>query len=228
MPIQMKSKKQDEPAASGKAAVTAKKGKAPVRGRLPNKQSINLAMIGVKRTRWGLLVLVLVLIVLAAGAIGKFLILDRLSQVSAAEAEAEDVRRQIDLYNAKIKSYGDLSEVYAHYTFAGMTEEERTRVMRTDVMDLLQRTVLLRTEVSRWELKGNVLTMTVQGDTLEDVNKTAQTLLDDPLVSYCQVNTAATNIKGVKGATTAKEAEPEKVAATIVAYLIIPEEVAGE
>ena len=216
MAIQLKSKPKD-----GAASGTAKGPKA-ARGRIPNKQSINLATMGVKRTNWVLLILVLVLIIVAAAAAAKFLILDRIQQVEAAQAAAEDVQREIRLYNAKINSYGELNDVYPHYTFTSMTEEERLRVPRAEVMDLLQRTVILRTEVTHWDLKGNVLTVMVDGDTLEDINVTAQKLRDDPLVNYCQVNTAATSLAEDQE----KDEIPELVSATIVAYLNKPEEVA--
>ena len=180
-------------------------------------------MVGVKKTNWALVVLVLVLIFLALGAAGKFLILDRLAEVKAAEAEADDVLLQINMVNMKIQQYGEMNDIYAHYTYTGMTEEERTRVERTEVMNLLQRTVILRTDVSKWDLSGNLLTVTVTGDTLEDINMTAQKLRDDPFVNYCQVNTAKTN-------TVTKYAyeldTAERVAAVIVAYLNRPEEVA--
>ena len=218
MPIELKSKQKDAPASD-----KPKKRKAAVRGRVPNKQSINLAMVGVKKTNWALVVLVLVLIFLALGAAGKFLILDRLAEVKAAEAEADDVLLQINMVNMKIRQYGEMNDIYAHYTYTGMTEEERTRVERTEVMNLLQRTVILRTDVSKWDLSGNLLTVTVTGDTLEDINVTAQKLRDDPFVNYCQVNTAKTN-------TVTKSAfeldTAERVAAVIVAYLNMPEEVA--
>ena len=218
MPIELKSKQKDAPASD-----KPKKRKAAVRGRVPNKQSINLAMVGVKKTNWGLVILVLVLIFVALGAAGKFLILDRVMEVKAAEAEADDVLLQINMVNMKIKQYGEMNDIYAHYTYTGMTEEERTRVDRTEVMNLLQRTVILRTDVSKWDLSGNLLTVTVTGDTLEDINVTAQKLRDDPFVNYCQVNTARTN-------TVSKYAyeldSAERVAAVIVAYLNNPEEVA--
>jgi hypothetical protein len=96
-----------------------------------------------------------------------------------------------------------------------MTEQERERVPRSEVMALLQRTVILRTEVSEWELKGNLLTVKVTGSTLEDINVTAQKLRDDTMVNYCQVDTAATSYT-IDQST---DDDPELVSATIVAYL---------
>lgn len=217
MPIMTKSKQTqaDTP--------DAEKRTAGYRGRIPVKPNINLALVGVKRTRWWLAIPAIILIFLVAAVFGKFLVYDRLQEVSAAQAEVAAVQAEIAKYEAKIAEYGELNELFAHYTYSGMTTEEQGRVDRIAVMDLIQRVVMPQMEVSRWELNGNCLQMTVEGDTLQKVNLTAQELLRDELVSYCEVNTAATD-------TTTKKTtvNPEKVAANIVVYLVKPEEVANK
>ena len=215
MPILTNSRQADA-APSGAA-----KKPAAFRGRVPNKANINLALVGIKRTRWWLFALVLVLILAAAAAIGKFLVYDRLEAVSAAQAEVAQVRKQIDEYNAKIEAYGELNELFAHYTFSGMTAEEQNRVDRVAAMEMIQRVVMPRTDVSQWQISGNRLTMTVEGDTLQQINLTAQKLLEEEMVSYCEVNTATTDAR-----TRLLENSTERVAATIVVYLVKPEEVA--
>ena len=192
----------------------AAKRSASYRGRVPTKENINLALVGVKRTRWWLVILVLVLIILAAAAIGKFLVYDRLMEVSAAEAEAASVEREIEQYRAKIEEYGELNEVFAHYTYTGMSPEEQNRVDRLAVMELIEETVMPQADVISWDLSGNRLLMTVQGDTLERINLTAQKLQQNAMVTYCAVNKAATD---------SKENVEEKVAANIVVYLTKPE-----
>ena len=216
MPILTKSK--DTQAAPSDAA----KRTASFRGRIPTKQNINLALVGVKRTRWGLAIPAIVLIVVLAALFGKFLVYDRLQEVAAAQAEVDAVQQQIKGYEAKIAEYGELNELFAHYTYTGMTAEELARVDRIDIMDMIKRVVMPQLEVSRWELNGNRLQMTVEGDSLQKINLTAQKLLEDELVSYCEVNTAATDAKKVQNQTVTSE----KVAANIVVYLVKPEEVA--
>jgi hypothetical protein len=222
MAIQLNLKPKDGAAPDTAKAPKALKAPKAARGRIPTKQNINLAMMGVKKTNWAGLIIALVLILAVALAGSKFLILDRLAEVEAAQNAAEDLRREISFHNARINSFGELNDVYAHYTYTGMTQEERVRVNRSEVMSLLQRTVILRTDVAKWDLKGNLLTVSVQGRTLEDINVTAQKLRDDPLVNYCQVNTAAT----VYTLEQNQDANPELVSATIIAYLNKPEEVA--
>lgn len=196
----------------------AAKRSASTRGRVPTKTNINLAVVGVKHTRWWLVILVLALILLAAAAIGKFLVYDRLQEVSKAQAEAANVAREVEAYRAKIEEYGELNEVFAHYTYTGMTAEEHNRVDRLAVMDMIDTVVMPRTEVISWDLSGNRLLMTVQGDTLERINLTAQKLQENEMVNYCAVNTASTDAK--------RQNPGEKVAANIVVYLTKPEEVA--
>ena len=205
----------------GKSAPAgADKRPATFHGRVPTKPDINFALVGVKKVRWWLALCVLVVILAAAAAIAKFLVLDRLAEVSAAEAEAAQVRSQLDACYERIGSYGELNDAYAHYTYSGMTEEELARVDRVAVMDLLERVVFPRTAANAWTLNGNRLTLSIEGDSLQDVNVTVQQLLADELVSYCEVNTAATDAKSAQNLS----GEPEKVTANIIVYLEKPEE----
>ncbi len=195
---------------------------ASFRGRVPTKTEINFAQIGVRRVRWWLLILCVLLALAAIAAFVKFLVYDKLEEVSAAQAEAAQVRSQLDESYRRIDSYGELNEIYAHYTYSGMTEEELARVDRVAVMDLLQRVVLPRTEVNSWILKENQLKLSIEGDTLKDINDTVQLLMEDELVNYCEVNTATTDVKDKKDL----ESSGDKVTANIIVYLSKAEEVA--
>ena len=184
------------PAASAPVGVrTAETVNKHIRGRVPTKENINFAQISVKHTRWWLVLLTVVLILAVGGAIGKFLIYDRYQAVDAAEAEAAAMHRALDECNARIEAYGELNETYAHYTYTGMTEEELGRVDRVAVLDLMQRVLFVRTEVTDWSVRGNVLSLDIAGDTLQEINETVQQLMAEPLVNYCEVNTAATDMK---------------------------------
>ena len=199
----------------------AKKSSAVYRGRTPTKQSINLATIGVKRTNWLLVILTMVLILVAAGAIGKFLVYDRLQEVTRAQNEANAVLSEINVYRGKIEQYGELNDLFAHYTYTGMTDEEHNRVDRVAVLDLIQGVILPRLDVSSWSIASNKLKLSVQGNTLQEINLTAQKLMEDELVDYCEVNTASTGSDKNN-----KKVSSEKVSANMVVYLVNPEEVA--
>ena len=203
-------------AASAPAGVrSAQTPNRRVRGRMPSKQNINFALLGVKRTRWGLVLLTVLLIFIAGGAIGKFLIYDRFQAVNVAEAEASAMHRALDECNARIDAYGELNDTYAHYTYTGMTDEEKARVDRVAVLDLMQRVLFTRTDLSSWSVRGNVLSLNIEGDTLQDINETVQQLMADPLVDYCEVNTATTDVKW----NGSWRLESDKVTASVLVYL---------
>lgn len=207
---------------TGKTASGAPKRPAAFHGRIPTKTNINFAVVGVKRTRWWLVILVAILILAAAAAVAKFLVLDRLAEVSAAENEAGQVRSQLSACYDRIAEFGELNEAYAHYTYSGMTEEELARVDRADVMELLQRVVFPLTDVSTWDLSGNQLTMNIEGRTLQDINLTVQKLMEDELVDYCEISTATTEARSRRDVRPGEE----MVTANVIAYLTKPEEVA--
>ena len=214
MPFLTKQKQTTEAPSSGK-----KKRPAAIRGRAPTKTNINMALVGIKKTRWGAFALALVLILLGAAAIGKFLVYDRLQQVYHAQAEAEQVRRDVDACYARIEAYGELNDIYAHYTYTGMNAEELGRVDRVAVMELLQEVVFNDSFIANWNLDGNRLALSIEGETLQDINLIAQRLMESDIVSYCEVNTAET-----EGSSRNEDEQPDRVRANIVVFLVKPEE----
>lgn len=191
------------------------KGKKVPRTRLPVKRSINLAQVNVKRINWWAAAPLILLIVAAAVAFGKFAVADRFAAVSAARAEVRSLQTQIDEGYAKIEAYGDLNERYAHYTYSGMTKEELERVDRVEVMELLRRGVLSKMSLDTWSVSGNVLTLSVSGKTLQEINMMMQSLLTEDMVDYCSVSTAQTSTEN--GA--AEGEENETVSAIVIIYL---------
>ncbi len=187
-----------------------------VRGRLPVKKSINMALVGQKKTRVSTAILAVILILLVAAAIGKFLVMDRLAEVEREEQKVRDLRTQLSQANAKLDSFGELKEKYAHYTFADMNSEELQRVERSDVVDLIERVVLPEAELNSWNVKQNVLTLNVTLDTLQDTNMLAQLLNEDDMVEFATVKNAVTQeikkdeppvIEGAEGEEPAAEGE---------------------
>ncbi len=164
-----------------------------VRGRLPVKKSINMAVVGQKKTKISTAILAVILIIVAAAAIGKFLVMDRLAEVDREQKKVRDLRTQLSEANAKLDSFGELKEKYAHYTFADMTSEELKRVERSDVVELIERVVLPAAELKSWTVKQNELTLNVTLDTLQDTNMLAQVLSEEAMVDFATVKNAVTN-----------------------------------
>ncbi len=190
--------------------------KAKIRGRLPSKRSINMATVGQKKTRISTAILALILIIVAAAAIAKFAVMDRLDAVSREQQKVRDLRNQLSAANARLDSFGELQEKYAHYTLADLSSSELNRVERSDVVDLIERVVLPEAELNSWTVKQNQLTLDVTVDTLQDTNILAQLLNEDDMVDFAAVQKAVTNaIKkekseaAVEGENTGEAAEGE-------------------
>ena len=164
-----------------------------VRGKLPAKKSINMAVVGQKKTRISTAILAVILILIAAAAIGKFLVMDRLNEVDREQQKVRELRNELSLANAKLDSFGELKETYAHYTFADMTGEELRRVERSDVVELIERVVLPAAELNSWNVKENQLILNVTLDTLQDTNLLAQLLNEEDMVEFATVKNAVTN-----------------------------------
>ncbi len=161
-------------------------------GQLPSKQSINLATVGVKKMKTGLLIPLLILVLAAAVCFAKFAVIDRLNALAKEKAEVERLEQEIATGYAKIDSYGELTEKYAHYTFSDMTQEELTRSDRVEIVDLVRRIVLPEATVTGWDIRGNELTLTLTSDTLQQINLIAQKIEAENIVDFCTVTTAAT------------------------------------
>ncbi len=175
------------------AVMNNSKNTGKIRGKLPVKKSINMAVVGQKKTRVSTALLAIILIILVAGAIGKFFVMDRFAEVDREEQKVRDLRNELSMANAKLDSFGELKETYAHYTFADMSSEELSRVERSDVVDLIERIVLPAAELNSWNVRQNQLTLNVTLDTLQDTNMLAQILNDDDMVEFATVKNAVTN-----------------------------------
>lgn len=174
-------------------AVKNSKKKGNVKRRqMPTKRSINLAVLSEKKTHFGLLIPGILLILVVAAAFSKFLVIDRLAEVDAAQAEVNRLQMKIDQGYEELAGFDDLADLYAHYTYSGFTQEELNRSDRVEVLRLIRSVVLPRTEVSSWTLSGNTLTINLNGETLQDINLLVQQLEAEDIVDFCTVNTANT------------------------------------
>ncbi len=185
---------------------------------MPVKRSINMAGIGEKPIKLNVAIPAIVVIVAAAAVLSKFAVVDRLVAVSNAQAEVAQVRAELDATYRKIEEYGELEELYAHYTYSGMTQEELLRADRVAVVELIKRVVMPRAAVYSWSVSSNQLTVNLTGNTLQEINMIAQQLEADPLVDFCTVITATTDsTKSI--VQWMSEDEYSTVSGQIIAYL---------
>ena len=163
------------------------------KGSLPVKRIINLAEVDKKTIDLRIAIPAILLVLAAAFLFSKFAVADRLIAVNRAEGEVAAAQRELDAAYQRLDSFGELTELYAHYTYSGMTDEEIHRTDRAEILNLLRNVVLPDVEVSAWNVKGNTLNITMTAGTLEEINHTVQKVNGNELVDFCTVSNAKTN-----------------------------------
>lgn len=124
-------------AAKGKPA-KGKKPKKSIGGRMPVKRSINLVLVDENKINPFKAILGVLVIAVLAAAFGKFLVYDRLMDMSRATYEVNQMRDTLDNLTDAIEAYGEVEDDYAHYTYDNMTEEELGLVDRIKVGELVK------------------------------------------------------------------------------------------
>ena len=162
-----------------------------IRGKMPQKRSINLAPVGVERIDPKLALAGSLIVLLLAAMFSKFLVADRLSAMYRESAQVAALRTQLSQEYDKVASFGSIADEYAHYTYSGMTEEELSLVDRADVIRMIKEGTENNREVESWSLRGNVVTLTVSGRDLQEINQLARRLEQFDLVNTCTVTAAS-------------------------------------
>ena len=182
--------------------------------KIPVKRTINLASAGVKKMNMKAAVIGIVLIIAAAVLFSKFAVVDRLIAMNRANSRTAQMQKELTEGYAKIASYGDVETEYAHYTLADMTDEELSLVSRTDIVSMIEKEVPGEETAVSWSVRGNVLTLNVYGESLQEFNRLARNLEKYDIVSLCTVTTAVMDDKEAQ-----ELAEAGKVRANITVYL---------
>ena len=182
---------------------------------MPTKTSINLAAVGQKKVNYKIAIPAFILLVAAIVLFSKFLVIDRLAEVAAAQNKVNELQSRLDVGYNELAGFEDLNDKYAHYTYSGFTEEELTRTSRVEVLRLIRRVVLPKVSLNAWSLSSNELNLDVTANTLQEINMLAQALQEDSLVNYCTVNNANTN----EQRTVNGEDIDETVSARVLVYL---------
>ena len=163
------------------------------KGKLPSKTTINLVQKDAKSINWLIAIPAIIVIIAVAALIAKVAVVDRLAELEAIRNENASIQRRIDEYNAQILSYADVQEEYYHYTYTGMNSEERNRTDRVEIIELMDKYVLPKSNVDSWTIYGNVLTTTMSDISLKVANEIVADIESDPLVNYCTLTTATTD-----------------------------------
>lgn len=172
---------------------SATKRKIP-RAHMPVKRSINFATVGEKPINWRIATPAIALILVMAGVISKVAVLDRFAALNAARAEVYQIQAEIREKQEMYDNLPDISTDYAHYTISDMSEEERNRISRVTVMDVVKNLILPVAPLDAWSLNENILSIHVSNNTLTEITDMMERLKADPSVAGCSIHTESTTI----------------------------------
>ena len=119
------------------AKKTAPAKNKPRGRRKPIKRTINLVVVNENKVNPLKAILGILAILVLAAVFSKFLVMDRLSAMSAAEARVAQLQSDLNTTNSLLSEYGELETTYAHYTMEGMTAAELNQVDRVKVLRLV-------------------------------------------------------------------------------------------
>lgn len=155
---------------------------------IASKRTMNLALREKTAAQSAMMIPMIVAILLAAALVGKFGVVDRLAQVSAARQEVEDLKNTQALLLAACADYDEVEVEYNRYTYKNFDDSLADRM---DVLALVEREVIPVCQVQRFSLAERRLNLALEGSTLGDGSALVARLEADPLVDSAYITTAA-------------------------------------
>lgn len=188
---------------------------------LPVKKSINLAVIDEQKLSIPGAIIGIILVLVLAGTFSKIFVIDRLVEMQRKEKQAEQLERQVQECYDRLEELVEVKDNYAHYTLDNMTSEELNRCDRVSIVRLIQEKILGQYSGISWTVAGNTLTLSLTGESLQQINTLCKQIEESPIVSFCTVASAEKKVSTSTDKTTNTQSTTEVVKATINAYLQI-------
>ena len=154
----------------------------------PHKQGINLNMREQKgNPRLTLLVGCLAIVILA-GCVAKFGVIDQYRRLDAAQAAYASVHTEYTQMQELLKGYDRLLMEYRTYSM----EDNGTLVDRQKALDLLEQEMLSRGRLVSLQVSGNKMTVAMSGMSLDQISRMFDVIQQSPIVSNVELNLAST------------------------------------
>lgn len=157
---------------------------------VPVKTSMNFARRESKlKMRRVAPVVIIVVAILAIGA--KIGILDILDEKTTAYAELATRQEQLVAISVQLNDYDEVAALYGRYSYGWMNESETSMVDRMDVLDLVEQKLASVAKVSGFSVNDNVLTLNLDGVTLNEISSIVQDLESSDIVEKVTVSNAS-------------------------------------
>lgn len=167
------------------------KGKSKKNTNVQLKTYINFAEKNQKKEAgWRFAVPGVILVAVVVVLLAKFAIIDRLNEVDVMQNDVKRLQEQLENDMAVVRAANDINYEFYHYTWTGMTDEEKKRPHRTFIMDLIEEIGSGDVIVKRYSVSDDVVEMSVVADTLDTINKMKIEVVKKDSIDSAIVSTA--------------------------------------
>lgn len=166
-----------------------------VKTRLPQKRTMNLALIPNDDNNLRKVLPLAVLLAAVVLLFAKFAVTDRLAALSEARERYEQSRASLAEMNQALEEYQNVREKYVRYTDNYKDDTEYTIVDKTVIIKLVNETVSGLASVDTISAVDNEVSLEVLTSDLNNVAYIKTRLDNEPLVKSVSVYTANTNLK---------------------------------
>ncbi len=158
--------------------------------------------------------------VLVIAVVGKFVVFDQFALLAKEFGTSKQLSDQLEEKNNIIKESGNLVDEYSHYTWDGMTDEEKNRIKRTKTAQLVDFINSQGIDVENFSISGTVVVINIHAPSLESVSRLLETIKNQDIVESSSVAYAATKDRDIWDGTTEIYTTNNGVEAQINIYLV--------
>ena len=178
--------------------------------KIPSKRTMNFVHHESSFNPARMIPVILVLIIVA-GVLVKFGIIDPTSQKMAAYDDLAAKQEELASLNAALSSYDKVAYDYGRYSYGWMNEKEIGLLNRMDILKMVEDLIVPNCNIENIAITDNVMTMNIHGLTLQQASDMVMVLENDRLVQSATVYNAvadeAVNAKIYLSIVMAKPAE---------------------
>lgn len=160
------------------------KGKA----KYPSKRTMNLFYKPDRTTKPATVALYVLFVLTLLLGLSKFLVYDLWIEAEQAEAARDAAQEQLNDVLLQLTDYAEVRERYSRYA---ETDEERERIDRMQILELLDGAVGSQAKILAIAISENQVQMQLTGVTLAETASIVSALEASPIVASTQVNTAS-------------------------------------
>ena len=183
--------------------------RASVTKKYPSKTRINLVAQEGKKEQNVTAIAIFVLFLVALAAFTKFMVIDQMAKVNAAEAAYQSAQDQLTALKTANADYAEVRAEYTRFGNSYMTENELSLQDRAAMLEVIDQKLSGRTGIQSVSISGNVASLSVTADTTGDISAVVEALRACDIVSFVNVSVVTNSEAGGKEEP-AKEAPAEE------------------